>query len=98
MALLNTSTPTTCGPPSTAEGSARSWRIDLRRADRELAGDVASGLTVRVVGDVEGGLKVGELARASGLSIRTVRYYDQIGVLTPSRRSPAGHRQPWLIG
>ncbi len=40
----------------------------------------------------EDGLKVGELARASGLSIRTVRYYDQIGLLTPSRRSPAGHR------
>ncbi|MGH3159778.1 MAG: MerR family transcriptional regulator [Streptosporangiaceae bacterium] len=40
----------------------------------------------------EGGLKVGELARASGLSIRAVRYYDQIGLLTPSRRSPAGHR------
>jgi DNA-binding transcriptional MerR regulator len=38
------------------------------------------------------GLKVGELARASGLSIRTVRYYDQIGLLSPSRRSPAGHR------
>ncbi|MGH3409582.1 MAG: MerR family transcriptional regulator [Streptosporangiaceae bacterium] len=38
------------------------------------------------------GFKVGELARASGLSIRTVRYYDQIGLLTPSARSPAGHR------
>ena len=37
-------------------------------------------------------LKVGELARASGLSIRTVRYYDQIGLLTPSRRSASGHR------
>lgn len=42
--------------------------------------------------DNEGGRRVGELARASGLSIRTVRYYDQIGLLTPSRRSPAGHR------
>lgn len=40
----------------------------------------------------EGSLKVGELARASGLSIRAVRYYDQIGLLTSSRRSPAGHR------
>lgn len=38
------------------------------------------------------GFRVGELARASGLSIRTVRYYDQIGLLTSSRRSPAGHR------
>ena len=38
------------------------------------------------------GLKVGELARAAGLSIRTVRYYDQIGLLSPSGRSPVGHR------
>lgn len=36
--------------------------------------------------------KVGELARATGLSIRTVRYYDQIGLLTPSYRTSAGHR------
>ncbi len=42
--------------------------------------------------DTRDGFKVGELARASGLSIRTVRYYDQIGLLSPSRRSPAGHR------
>jgi DNA-binding transcriptional MerR regulator len=38
------------------------------------------------------GMRVGELAGASGLSIRTVRYYDQIGLLCPSRRSAAGHR------
>lgn len=37
-------------------------------------------------------LKVGELARACGLSIRALRYYDQIGLLTPSRRSHSGHR------
>lgn len=38
------------------------------------------------------GLKVGVLSRAAGLSIRAVRYYNQIGVLTPSRRSVADHR------
>jgi DNA-binding transcriptional MerR regulator/uncharacterized glyoxalase superfamily protein PhnB len=38
------------------------------------------------------GLKVGDLARASGLSIRAVRYYDQIGLLAPARRTAAGHR------
>jgi DNA-binding transcriptional MerR regulator len=36
--------------------------------------------------------KVGELAASSGLSIRTLRYYDQIGLLTPSGRSDGGHR------
>ncbi|MBB4935065.1 DNA-binding transcriptional MerR regulator/uncharacterized glyoxalase superfamily protein PhnB [Lipingzhangella halophila] len=37
-------------------------------------------------------LKVGELARRSGLSIRSLRYYDQIGLLKPSGRSEGGHR------
>ncbi len=36
--------------------------------------------------------KVGELARATGLTVRALHYYDQIGLLTPSRRSLAGHR------
>lgn len=40
----------------------------------------------------ENGIRTGELARAAGLSIRTVRYYDKIGLLRPSRRSSAGHR------
>jgi DNA-binding transcriptional MerR regulator/uncharacterized glyoxalase superfamily protein PhnB len=40
----------------------------------------------------EGRFKVGELARRSGLSIRTLRYYDQIGLLRPSGRSGGGHR------
>ena len=38
------------------------------------------------------GLKVGDLARAAGLSIRAVRYYDQIGLLAPADRTAAGHR------
>ncbi|WP_017626451.1 MerR family transcriptional regulator [Nocardiopsis chromatogenes] len=36
--------------------------------------------------------KVGELARASGLTVRTLRYYDRIGLLRPSRRTGGGHR------
>ena len=36
--------------------------------------------------------KVGELARRTGLSVRTLRYYDEIGLLAPSRRSEGGHR------
>jgi DNA-binding transcriptional MerR regulator len=57
-----------------------------------LAGDVASGLSVSGMASTVNGLKVGELAHASGLSIRTVRYYDQIGLLVPAGRTPAGHR------
>ncbi|GAC1542696.1 MAG: MerR family transcriptional regulator [Ramlibacter sp.] len=36
--------------------------------------------------------KVGEVARRSGLSVRTLHYYDAIGLLTPRLRSDAGYR------
>lgn len=36
--------------------------------------------------------KVGELAKLTGLTIRTLRYYDQIGLFSPSYHSPSGHR------
>ena len=36
--------------------------------------------------------KVGELARATGLTVRALHYYEEIGLLRPSRRSSAGHR------
>ncbi len=37
-------------------------------------------------------MKVGELAKRTGLSVRTLHHYGEIGLLSPSRRSPAGHR------
>lgn len=37
-------------------------------------------------------LKVGALARHTGLSVRTLHHYDGIGLLVPSGRTPAGHR------
>lgn len=37
-------------------------------------------------------MKVGELARRTGLSVRTLHHYDEIGLLRPSRRTPSGHR------
>jgi MerR family transcriptional regulator, thiopeptide resistance regulator len=36
--------------------------------------------------------KVGALARASGLTVRALHYYDHIGLLSPSMRTGAGHR------
>jgi DNA-binding transcriptional MerR regulator len=36
--------------------------------------------------------KVGDLARRSGLSVRTLHHYDEIGLLRPSRRTGSGHR------
>ncbi|HET9982735.1 MAG TPA: MerR family transcriptional regulator [Longimicrobiales bacterium] len=36
--------------------------------------------------------KVGELAEATGLTVRTLHHYDEIGLLTPSARTAAGYR------
>ena len=37
-------------------------------------------------------LKVGELARRTGVSVRTLHHYDEIGLLRPSHRTSTGHR------
>lgn len=36
--------------------------------------------------------RIGELAARTGVSIRTLRHYDQIGLLAPSDRSASGYR------
>lgn len=36
--------------------------------------------------------RIGEVAVASGLTVRTLHHYEQIGLLIASQRSPAGHR------
>jgi DNA-binding transcriptional MerR regulator len=38
------------------------------------------------------GRRVGELAAASGLTVRTLHYYEEIGLLAASARTGAGHR------
>lgn len=37
-------------------------------------------------------MKVGELAKRTGVSVRTLHHYDEIGLLSPSHRTEAGHR------
>ncbi|MFD2329176.1 MerR family transcriptional regulator [Cohnella sp. GCM10020058] len=36
--------------------------------------------------------KVGDIAALTGLTIRTLRYYDQIGLYSPSGQTDSGHR------
>lgn len=36
--------------------------------------------------------KVGELAQATGLTVRTLHHYDRLGLLVPSDRTVGGHR------
>jgi DNA-binding transcriptional MerR regulator len=35
---------------------------------------------------------IGDLARRTGLSVKTIRFYSDAGVVPPTRRSPAGYR------
>lgn len=37
-------------------------------------------------------MKVGELASRTGLTVRTLHHYDEIGLLSPGSRTSAGHR------
>ncbi len=36
--------------------------------------------------------RIGEIADATNLTVRTLRYYEEIGLLEPAGRTPAGHR------
>ncbi len=37
-------------------------------------------------------LQIGEVAKRAGVSLRTVRYYEEVGLLPPSQRTSAGTR------
>lgn len=39
------------------------------------------------------GLLIGELARLAGIKPQTLRYYEQVGILTPPQRSSSGYRR-----
>ncbi|MEP6623727.1 MAG: MerR family transcriptional regulator [Acidimicrobiia bacterium] len=36
--------------------------------------------------------KIGEIADATGMTIRALHYYEEVGLLTPTARTDAGHR------
>ena len=37
-------------------------------------------------------MKIGELARLAGVTVRTLHHYDELGLLVPSERTQVGHR------
>ncbi|MCF6524983.1 MerR family transcriptional regulator [Streptomyces sp. JJ36] len=39
------------------------------------------------------GYSVGQVARVAGVTVRTLHHYDEIGLLRPGARTPAGHRR-----
>ncbi len=38
------------------------------------------------------GLPVGEVSRLTGVTVRTLHHYDQVGLLVPAGRSTSGYR------
>jgi MerR family transcriptional regulator, thiopeptide resistance regulator len=50
---------------------------------------------VSVIGtdDIGHRWSIGELAQASGVTVRTLHHYDEIGLLTASERTASGHRR-----
>jgi DNA-binding transcriptional MerR regulator len=43
--------------------------------------------------DSTGLVSIGQLAKAAGVSSRTIRYYEELGILPEPRRSPGGTRK-----
>jgi MerR family transcriptional regulator, copper efflux regulator len=37
-------------------------------------------------------MRIGELAEQAGISTKAIRYYEQVGILTPPARAPSGYR------
>src|SRR5687768_16281487 len=37
-------------------------------------------------------IRIGELAKRTGISIRTLHHYDDVGLLSPPHRTVSGHR------
>jgi DNA-binding transcriptional MerR regulator len=47
----------------------------------------------RISDDTSGLVSIGQLAKAAGVSSRTIRYYEELGILPEPRRSPGGTRK-----
>ncbi len=50
-------------------------------------------MAAKIVEDTAGLVSIGELAKAAGISSRTIRYYEELGILPEPRRSPGGTRK-----
>jgi DNA-binding transcriptional MerR regulator len=76
-----------------AEGLAGSRR--RRGANRGYPACLqgVTGLAARIVEDTAGLVSIGQLAKAAGVSSRTIRYYEELGILPEPRRSPGGTRK-----
>ena len=58
-------------------------------AHEAAAGETAAGETAA---GAEPLLSIGEAARLAGVSVRALRYYQEMGLVRPAGHSPGGHR------
>jgi len=44
-------------------------------------------------------MRIGEVARLAGVSVKAIRYYERVGILAPASREPNGYRsyQPEVL-
>lgn len=89
--LVETSEP---ARPSGQPARKKSSRI-FGRPGSTLEPDATGGSSViGVIGNGGAGRwSIGELARSTGMTVRALRHYDEIGLLEPGERSPAGRRR-----
>ncbi|GAA1722159.1 MerR family transcriptional regulator [Propioniferax innocua] len=51
-------------------------------------------LTTPPTGDIpEGPLRIGDVAELTGLSLRSIRHYEELGIVMPARRTSGGFRE-----
>ena len=50
-------------------------------------------VSTRQWGAKDGGMRIGALAKETGVSAKTIRFYEEAGVLPPARRAANGYRQ-----
>lgn len=68
------------------------WTYGVETVGTRGLGVVAHAESNIVRGRVDEVMKVGRLAERTGLTVRTLHHYDEIGLLSPNRRTPSGHR------
>jgi DNA-binding transcriptional MerR regulator len=80
---------------SAAEGHATPLRSNEPTLVTTALGapDGGTPLMTKTSDDAASLVSIGQLAKAAGVSSRTIRYYEELGILPEPRRSPGGTRK-----
>src|SRR5260370_3788047 len=84
----------TPGRPATRAAPAQLRAFYRIRLDLPVAGRTIVPVHTNPGGEpMTHALTIGQLAKATGVASKTIRYYEQIGVLPTPSRSPSRYRQ-----